>query len=157
MHGIREINISTGFYGTGTENHGKSDISTGTVWTGTGNQDFLRNCLDGTTGTIFAREREKAPLPVKSRGKFPEEGPGKFRRMTDDPPYYRTIAGPPLLCCCHVVVHVGVGVLAPAGWHPHAIRAACLRCQRTRIRPTEASSFVDTRAHSQPSKALPGI
>ena len=52
-----------GFYGTGTENHGKSDISTGTVWMGTGYQDFFGNCLDGITGTIFARERENPHFP----------------------------------------------------------------------------------------------
>ena len=46
-------------------------ISSGTVWTGTGNQDFFGNCLDGTTGTIFAREREKKPFPVQSRENFP--------------------------------------------------------------------------------------
>ena len=52
-----------GFYGTGTENHGKSDISTGTVSMATGYQDFFGNCLDGITGTIFARERENPHFP----------------------------------------------------------------------------------------------
>ena len=57
FHGIWEINHFTGFYGTGTENHGRSDISTGAVWMGTGYHDFFGNCLDGITGTIFARGR----------------------------------------------------------------------------------------------------
>ena len=57
LHGIWEIDNSTGFYGTGTENHGRSDISTGAVWMGTGYHDFFGNCLDGITGTIFARGR----------------------------------------------------------------------------------------------------
>ena len=58
LHGIREIEKNTtGFNGTGTESHGKSDISTGTVGMGTGYHDFFGNCLDGITGTIFARGR----------------------------------------------------------------------------------------------------
>ena len=63
LRGIWEMENSRGFYGTGTEKHGKSDVSTGTVWMGTGYQDFFGNCLDGITGTIFAREREKNHFP----------------------------------------------------------------------------------------------
>ena len=64
MHGTWEINISTEFHGVGTENNIKSDVSTGTVWTGTGYQHFFGDCLDGVTGTIIARERrEKVFVP----------------------------------------------------------------------------------------------
>ena len=50
---------------------------------GSGNQDFygeqlggnaksifFRGCFGGTMGTIFARERKKIPVSVKSRGSF---------------------------------------------------------------------------------------
>ena len=63
LQGISKTNLSTGFYSTGTEHQGNSDISMGTVWTGTGNQDLFGNCLDGTTGTLLAREREKSHFP----------------------------------------------------------------------------------------------
>ena len=59
-----------GFYGTGTENHGKTDISTGivwmgmekvristgTIWMGMKNRDVFGYCLGGTTGIIFSWE-----------------------------------------------------------------------------------------------------
>ena len=61
--GFGKIENSTGFYGTGTENHGKSDISTGTVWMGAGYQEVFGNCWDAITGTIFARERKKIHFP----------------------------------------------------------------------------------------------
>ena len=32
-------------------------------WMGAGCQDFFGNCLDGITGTIFAREQEKTHFP----------------------------------------------------------------------------------------------
>ena len=41
LHWIWGIDTSTGLYGTGTENHGKLDIFTGTVWTETGSQYFF--------------------------------------------------------------------------------------------------------------------
>lgn len=47
------------FYGTGTENHGKYDIFTGTVRVGTVYQHFYVNCLDQITGMVFPRGREK--------------------------------------------------------------------------------------------------
>ena len=55
VHRIWEIDNSTGLYGTGTENHGKTDISTGIVWVGTGNQDFHGNDLDGNGISRFLR------------------------------------------------------------------------------------------------------
>ena len=72
MHGILEIDLPAGFYGTGSENHGKQTVpwesrgwereirtSTGTICVGRGDQDVFGNCiLGGTTGTIFAREPE---------------------------------------------------------------------------------------------------
>ena len=84
VHGIWEIDITGGFYGTGTETTRKhtypresfgwereTRISTLTIWVGTGNQDFFGDCLSGTTGAIFARERESIPIPVKSCGILP--------------------------------------------------------------------------------------
>ena len=61
-----------GFYGTGTENHGKSDISTGTVSMATGYQDFFGNCLDGSRER-YLHGNGKNIFPVKSWGKFPRE------------------------------------------------------------------------------------
>ena len=55
VHGIWGIDCSTGFYGRGTENHGKTDISTGIVWVGMGNQDFHANDLDGNGISMFLR------------------------------------------------------------------------------------------------------
>ena len=43
-------------------------ISTGNVWDGNGHPV---NWLSGSTGTIFARERELIPIPVKSCGNIP--------------------------------------------------------------------------------------
>ena len=70
VHGIWEIDISAGSYGTGTETTGKQTfpresfgwerkirIFTVAIMVGTGNQYFFGKCLDGTAGTIFARER----------------------------------------------------------------------------------------------------
>ena len=56
MHGIWEIDNSTGFYVTGTEKHGKADMSTGIVWVGMGNQDFHGSDLDGNGISRFLRE-----------------------------------------------------------------------------------------------------
>lgn len=58
-----ELDISPGIYGTGMENHGKSDISTGAVGMGAGYQDFFGNCLNGITETIFEWERKKKKNP----------------------------------------------------------------------------------------------
>lgn len=38
-------------------------ISTGTIWVGTGNRDCSGYCLVGTTGMVFAQEREKSQFP----------------------------------------------------------------------------------------------
>ena len=45
-------------------------ISTETIWMGMGYRDFFGDWLGATTGTIFAREREIIPIPVKSCGNF---------------------------------------------------------------------------------------
>ena len=56
MHGIWEIYIFAGFCGTGTENHGKTEVPTGMVWMGTGNQDFHGKYLGGIGKSIFVRD-----------------------------------------------------------------------------------------------------
>lgn len=55
MHEIWEIDIYAGFYGMGTENHGKTYIST-IIWMGTENQDFHGNHLGGNGTSRFRRE-----------------------------------------------------------------------------------------------------
>lgn len=81
FHGIWEIDISTGFHGTGTENHGISDISTGNVRTIAEYQDLFGNCLDENGKSSFLRElfgRDQwnggKTFPVQSRGHCPEQG-----------------------------------------------------------------------------------
>ena len=56
VDGIWEIDIFARFYGTGTENRGKTDISTGIVWMGTESQEFHGNHLRGSGKSIFVRE-----------------------------------------------------------------------------------------------------
>ena len=55
LHGIWEIDNSTGFYGAGTENHGETGISAGIVCMGMGTQHFHGNDLDGNWISIFLR------------------------------------------------------------------------------------------------------
>ena len=66
--GFGKIENSTGFYGTGTENHGKSDISTGTV-----GMRSRERYLHGNGKKSISREI----LREISRGNFPEEDPVK--------------------------------------------------------------------------------
>ena len=87
------IEISTGFYGTGTEKpqeiinlpagnclDGNADtkISSVSVWTGTGNQYFFRKLFGRDHGNDICTGTEKQTFPVQSRGKFAEQGPGKY-------------------------------------------------------------------------------
>ena len=83
VHGIWEIDHSTGSYDAGTENHGKTGISTQIMWFGMGNLNSYGsdwdgignfvNWLGGTTGTVVRREREFIPIPLKLL--FPPEFP----------------------------------------------------------------------------------
>ena len=50
---------------------------------GKGNPHFFGNCLGWTTGTIFGRERESIPIPVISRGNFPDDCPCIFDGSTN--------------------------------------------------------------------------
>ena len=55
VHGIWEIDITGGFYGTGTETTRKHTYPTGIVWMGTGNKDFHANHLGGNGKSRFLR------------------------------------------------------------------------------------------------------
>ena len=96
---IWEVDNSAGSYGTGTENHGKEDISTRIVWVGMGNQDFHVNDLDGNEISRFIRElvgwdhgndiceetgnnhSSREILREFSCGIFPEDCPAKFHGL----------------------------------------------------------------------------